>query len=145
MKIFHRKIEYCSVCGNQLKFKYKPEKSWEIPGKLCGDCHTSKMKEFLETQRKLKELEEIKQNHCSICGVHIESNKKKPRWQWNLSADTVLCSECYCKKEEEYRIRVDYCFSCKSKLGLIRYNPKVSWKVNGQLCRRCWDRLNNRL
>jgi len=24
-------------------------------------------------------------------------------------------------------------------MGLIRYNAKGSWKVEGQLCRTCWD------
>ena len=28
---------------------------------------------------------------------------------------------------------------CGNKLGLIRYNPKSSWKIKGQLCRNCWD------
>ena len=25
------------------------------------------------------------------------------------------------------------------KMGLIRYNPKGKWKIEGQLCRKCWD------
>ena len=28
---------------------------------------------------------------------------------------------------------------CGAKLGFFRYNPKTKWKVDGQLCRKCWD------
>jgi len=24
-------------------------------------------------------------------------------------------------------------------MGLIRYNPKPKWNIEGQLCRECWD------
>ncbi|HEX9319270.1 MAG TPA: hypothetical protein VF884_10070 [Nitrososphaeraceae archaeon] len=100
------------------------------------------MKEFLDKQAELKQLEEMKENHCSICGLFIQSKKKRPRWQWNMDADAFLCIECYDKREEEYRIRLDFCVNCNGKLGIIRYNPKVDWKVKGQLCRRCWDNFN---
>jgi hypothetical protein len=25
-------------------------------------------------------------------------------------------------------------------MGLIRYNAKGNWKIEGQLCRNCWDK-----
>jgi len=33
----------------------------------------------------------------------------------------------------------NFCALCGGKMGLIRYNPKGTWKVEGQLCRKCWD------
>jgi hypothetical protein len=24
-------------------------------------------------------------------------------------------------------------------MGFIRYKPKPKWKINGELCRKCWD------
>jgi hypothetical protein len=24
-------------------------------------------------------------------------------------------------------------------MKLFRYNPKPKWKIEGQLCRKCWD------
>jgi hypothetical protein len=140
--IFHKKLEYCSLCRKRLKFKYRPEKSWNIEGNLCGECHTSKVKEFMDNQVKIKELEKIKDNTCSLCNKFIELNKKRARWQWNMESDRVLCNECYDKKEEEYMKRVNFCAGCNRKLGFVRYNPKPAWKVNGQLCRQCWDEYN---
>lgn len=144
MRFFHKKTEYCSICGINLKFKYKPAKTWQIQGNLCGDCHTTKMKEYYDKQAEAKRLEEIKENHCSICGKLNETTKKRPRWQWNMEAETVLCVECFDKREQEYKIRLDFCNNCNGKLGIIRYNPKTNWKVNGQLCRRCWDNFNKK-
>jgi hypothetical protein len=140
--IFSKKLEYCSLCKKQLRFKYKPEKSWNIEGKLCGDCHTIKVKEFIDAQAKVKEIERIKDNTCSLCNKLIESERKHPRWQWNMESDAVLCNNCYLEKEKEYMERLNFCSACKKKLGFVRYNPKPAWKVNGQLCRQCWDRLN---
>lgn len=142
MGIFSKKLEYCSLCKKQLRFKYKPEKSWNIEGKLCGDCHTIKVKEFIDAQAKVKEIERIKDNTCSLCNKLIESDRKHPRWQWNMESDAVLCNNCYLEKEKEYMERLNFCSACKKKLGFVRYNPKPAWKVNGQLCRQCWDRLN---
>jgi hypothetical protein len=142
LEIFSKKLEYCSLCKKPLKFKYKPEKSWNIEGRICGDCHTIKMKESIETQAKAKEIEKIKENTCCLCNKFIESGKKHSRWQWNMDSDAILCNDCYLAKEEEYMERVKFCSSCSKKLGFVRYNPKPAWKVNGQLCRQCWDRLN---
>ena len=86
MGILNKKVEYCSVCRKELKFKYKPNKSWEIEGKLCSDCYTSKMKEYMEKQQELKEQEHIKESYCSLCNIFIESDKKNPKWQWNMES-----------------------------------------------------------
>jgi hypothetical protein len=141
--VFSKKLEHCSLCKKQLKFKYKAEKSWNIEGKLCGDCHTIKLKEFIDAQTKVKEIERIRENTCSLCNKFIESDKKHPRWQWNMESDAVLCNDCYLEKEKEYMETLNFCSNCNKKLGFVRYNPKPAWKVNGQLCRQCWDRLNS--
>ncbi len=142
MGIFRKKIEYCSVCRKELKFKYRPNKSWGIEGKLCSDCHTLKMKEFIENQQELKEQERMKENCCSLCNTFIESDKKKPKWQWNMESDIVLCPDCYNKRQNEYERRINFCASCNKKLGFVRYNPKPKWNIGGQLCKQCWDELN---
>src|SRR6476659_10147648 len=121
MGILNKKVEYCSVCRKELKFKYKPNKSWEIEGKLCSDCYTSKMKEYMEKQQELKEQERIKESYCSLCNIFIESDKKS---------------------QKEYEKRINFCVSCNTKLGFVRYNPKPKWEVEGQLCRQCWDKRN---
>ena len=51
----------------------------------------------------------------------------------------LLCKECFDKKEEGFAKKKNYCSLCGMKMGLIRYNPKGKWKVDGQLCRKCWD------
>jgi len=33
----------------------------------------------------------------------------------------------------------NFCSICGIKIGLIRYNPKPKWKIDGQLCKKCWD------
>jgi len=142
MGILHKKVENCSVCSRELKFKYKPNKSWEIEGNLCSDCYTSKMKEYMEKQQELKEQERIKENYCSLCNIFIESDKKNPKWQWNIESNIVLCPECYDKKQKEYEKMINFCVSCNTKLGFVRYNPKPKWEVEGQLCRQCWDKRN---
>ena len=39
-------------------------------------------------------------NTCSMCGLYIksESEKVKPRWQWNLERGSIVCHTCYEKK-----------------------------------------------
>ena len=41
--------------------------------------------------------------------------------------------------EEEHAAKKNYCSLCGTKMGLFRYNPKPKWKIDGQLCRKCWD------
>ena len=28
---------------------------------------------------------------------------------------------------------------CGAKLSFFRYTPKNHWKIDGKLCRKCWD------
>jgi hypothetical protein len=50
-----------------------------------------------------------------------------------------LCKECFDRKEERFIRKKDYCALCDAKIGIIRYNPKRKWNIDGQLCRKCWD------
>ena len=79
---------------------------------------------------------------CSFCQCEVKANGLQANWKWNLEPNTLLCSECYTKKANEYERRINYCNSCQKKLGFIRYNPKPIWKLSGQMCRRCWDSKN---
>jgi hypothetical protein len=147
MAVFHlwkRKIEFCSVCKTQLKHKYKPSKDWKIQGSLCGDCHTLKTKEFVIKQQEEKERQEKEANRCSICGLDIEidSKKFKPRWQWNMNNESILCNKCYDNKESEFQKERNYCAICNRALKFFRYHPKPKWNIKGQLCKECWDRRN---
>ena len=51
----------------------------------------------------------------------------------------LLCKECFDKKEELFIIKKNFCSLCGAMLDLIRHNPKGKWKIEGQLCRSCWD------
>ena len=133
-----RKVTNCSLCGREVKHKYKPSRNWNIEGILCGDCHIEKTKEFI-----LKEQEPAVET-CALCKAAIEEGgSKKAKWQWNLEAGAVVCASCFDKKDMEFEKRVNYCAACGVKMGIIRYNPKPTWNVDGQLCRNCWD-LKNR-
>ena len=44
----------------------------------------------------------------------------------------LLCKECFDKKEEGHGKKKNYCSLCGAKMGLIRYNPKGKWKIEGQ-------------
>ena len=81
---------------------------------------------------------------CGICKKEIvlETDKNKARWQWNMESEIVLCKNCYEKKESEYDKKLNFCALCNKKMGFIRYNPKPKWKIEGQLCRQCWDKRN---
>jgi len=81
---------------------------------------------------------------CAICGKQMVSKGEgsRPKWQWNMESNIVLCPECYDKKQKEYEKRINFCVSCNTKLGFVRYNPKPKWEVEGQLCRQCWDKRN---
>ena len=35
----------------------------------------------------------------------------------------------------------EFCSQCSVKLGFFRYKPKPDWKMDGQLCRNCWDSI----
>ena len=111
---------------------------------LCSDCHILKTKEYLVKNQLEKEKQEREVNTCCMCGLHIKSEleKVKPRWQWNLERGSILCNNCYEKKEKEFEKQRNYCAICKTNLKFFRYNPKPNWNIPGQLCRNCWDRRN---
>lgn len=111
---------------------------------LCSDCHILKTKEYLVKNQLEKEKQERELNTCSMCSLHIKSEleKVKPRWQWNLERGSILCNNCYEKKEKEFEKERNYCSICKTNLKFFRYNPKPNWNIRGQLCRNCWDRRN---
>ena len=137
-----RKPHTCTLCNRDLNFKYKPEKSWNITGYLCSDCHMKTTKEFFVKQQEEEQLIK-KQNQCFICHNIIDQDKKKKaRWQWGMENDIFLCEKCFNKKERDYQTKIDFCVKCGKKIGFIRYNPKPKWKLDGQLCRKCWDAIN---
>ena len=96
---------------------------------------------FIKQQEEEEQLRKI-QNQCFICHKIIdEQKKKKARWQWGLENDVFLCEKCYSQKEQNYQTKINFCVKCGKKIGLIRYNPKPQWKIDGQLCRKCWDEI----
>ena len=97
-----RKPQLCTLCNRDLKFKYKPEKSWNITGYLCSDCHMKATKEFMIKQKEEEEKNRQKQDTCFICH-HIldQEKKKKARWQWGMENDIFLCEKCYIQKEQD--------------------------------------------
>ena len=132
-----KKVICCTVCGRELRHKYKPSKSWNIEGFLCADCHIEKTKEFT-----LKEQEPVPET-CALCNTEIQDGAaKKAKWQWNLDAGAIVCPSCFDRKDKEFDKRINYCAVCGVKMGIIRYNPKPLWNIDGQICRRCWDIRN---
>jgi len=141
--LLFRKPVFCTLCNKDLKFKYKPDKSWNITGYLCSDCHMKITREFMIKQKEEEEKINKKQNQCFICNDFIDpEKKKKPRWQWAMENDIYLCEKCYNQKELAYQNKINFCVNCGKKIGFIRYNPKPKWKIDGQLCRKCWDTIN---
>jgi hypothetical protein len=59
--------------------------------------------------------------------------------------DGLLCKECFDKKEAGHNTKRNYCSLCNAKIGFIRYNPKPKWKIDGQMCRTCWDEHKARM
>ncbi len=100
-----------------------------------------------KSNNKIREGKESKSdthlNICSYCQEGIEAESKKPNWKWDIEPNATLCNECYKKKSNEYDIRINFCNTCYKKLGFIRYNPKRSWNIQGQMCRNCWDSKNS--
>jgi len=100
-------------------------------------------KDFVIKQKEEEEKINKKQNQCFICNNNIDpEKKKKPRWQWNMDSDIFLCEKCYDQKELAYQTKINFCVHCGKKIGFVRYNPKPQWKIDGQLCRQCWDTIN---
>ena len=139
-----KKPQFCILCNKNLKFKYKPDKSWNIPGFLCSDCHMKTTEEFVIKQKEEEAKIKQRQNQCFICNAIIDGDQKKnPRWQWGFENDVSLCKKCYDKKESDYQTKINFCVKCGKKIGFFRYNPKPKWQIDGQLCRKCWDMMND--
>jgi hypothetical protein len=81
---------------------------------------------------------------CNRCKEKLDTEGKRPHWKWNFDRNLRFCKKCYKIQEVDYEKSVNYCVTCNSKLGFIRYNPKPKWKIKGQLCRKCWDNKNNK-
>lgn len=142
MHLFKKKeILRCRNCDKVLSHKYKPRPEWEVQGFLCSSCHIEMTKEFILRQQEEKIKLKLACDICSLCKkeLPLETDKNKPRWQWNMEHDSILCKGCYEKKALEYEKKLNYCTLCKNRLGFIRYNPKPKWDIEGQLCRKCWD------
>jgi hypothetical protein len=141
LRIFSKKndkeLPRCAVCNKELgRYKYKPNEDWNIEGLLCSNCHIEKTKEFL--------LKEEEQN-CAICDKVIthKEDKNKPKWQWEMESGTLLCKECFEKKDITYNKKMNFCAICNGKLGMFFYHPKPAWHIEGNLCRKCWDKQND--
>jgi hypothetical protein len=145
--------EHCAVCNKELiKFRYKPRNEWDIQGMLCGDCHVIKSMEHSgrtessgsKNRHQTVEDEKEVSLKCGMCDADIDSGSEhlKAKWQWNMDTNLILCKRCYSIKSKEYEKRINYCAVCGNKMSFFRYNPKPKWKIEGQLCRRCWDNSN---
>ena len=120
---------FCIICGKIASHMHKPKKEWNLEGKLCGDCHVDKTKEYYEGKAR---------QPCVTCGTSYKiTDLWEPRWQWDMEG--LLCKACFDKKESSHDKKKNFCVLCGAKMGIIRYNPKPKWKVNGNLCRKCWD------
>jgi hypothetical protein len=129
---------HCAVCGKELgRYKYKPKEEWNMEGLLCADCHIEKTKEFM--------LRPDEEDKCAVCGKEIteQQDRNKPRWQWEMESDTLVCKACYQKKDTSYNKKMNFCTICNGKLGMFFYHPKPDWHMEGNLCRKCWDRQND--
>lgn len=106
---------------------------------LCGLCHLEKTKEFTIEQKEIPDI-------CAICKKELgdHQDRYKPRWQWEMESGTLLCKSCYQKKDADYNKKLNFCAICNCKLGMFHYHPKPAWQIDGNLCRKCWDRQNNK-
>ena len=143
MHLFRKKETLrCSNCDKVLSHKYKPRPEWEVRGFLCSTCHIEMTKEFILRQQEEKSRLKQALDICSVCKkeLSLETDKNKPRWQWNMEHGSILCKSCYERKALDYEKKLNYCTLCNSRMGFIRYNPKPKWNIDGQLCRKCWDK-----
>lgn len=121
-----------------------------MQGLLCSDCHIEKTRDFVlraeeEKKQELKQKEK-EDRTCDRCNnmIALDTDKKKPEWKWNMDNVKVLCPQCYEKTEADFNKKLNFCAVCDIKMGFIRYNPKPKWRIDGQLCRRCWDEQNSK-
>lgn len=137
--VFGRKgQESCAVCGKELgRHRYRPAKEWNMSGVLCADCHIDKTKAFMVAQQAVEDAPE----KCAVCHKELvnANDMNKPKWQWEMESGLLLCKSCYQKKDADYNRKTNFCAVCNSKLGRFFYHPKPAWKIDGNLCRRCWD------
>jgi hypothetical protein len=146
LQFFRKKVTHrCVRCDKELIHKYKAQAEWNIQGFLCSTCHIEITKEFITRQQEEKSKKELSLHMCAVCKKELilESDRYRPRWQWNLERGTTLCKGCYEIKSTDYERKLNYCVICESRLGFVRYNPKPKWNIQGQLCRNCWDRENH--
>ena len=143
-RIFGKKdAAVCAICGKDLgRHRYRPAKEWNISGLLCSDCHVDKTKEAMMRQQ----AEEVAPDKCAICGKDIisDEDRNKAKWQWEMESGSLLCRACFAKKDGEHEKRTNFCAVCNGKLGIIYYHPKSAWKIEGNLCKKCWDNRNRR-
>jgi hypothetical protein len=96
-------------------------------------------KEFMEKQSSQQDAPD----KCVVCRKEIsDQDSNKPKWQWEMESGSLLCKPCYEKKDGDYYKKMNFCVSCNIRLGRFFYHPKPAWKVEGNLCRRCWDERN---
>ena len=145
MLLFRKKeILRCSNCDKVLSHTYKPRPEWNIQGVFCSSCHMEMTKEFILKQQEEKDKLAQAPDICSLCKKELvlETDKNKPRWQWNMERESMLCKSCFEKQVLDHEKRLNYCSLCSARLAFIRYNPKPKWNIEGQLCRKCWDKQN---
>ncbi len=140
--IFRKDAAHCTVCNRELpRHRYRPAKEWNIQGWLCADCHLDKTKDFMLSQQQTSEAPAS----CAICGKVLASeDMNKPKWQWGLDSDRLVCKTCYQGRDAEHNKRMNFCALCNGRLGMFFYHPKPEWKIDGNLCRKCWDGRNRR-
>lgn len=80
---------------------------------------------------------------CDLCGKEVDpGDANEPHRGLNLKGK--ICKECFEDQQKEVQKKFNHCTVCGKKLGFFRYNPKSTWKIDGQLCRKCWDAENMR-
>jgi uncharacterized CHY-type Zn-finger protein len=140
--IFGKKEDvFCAVCSKQLgRHRYRPAKEWDVSGLLCSDCHIDKGREFIEKQN----AEQNAPDRCANCQkeITLDEDRNKPKWQWDMDSGLLVCKVCYQKRDVDHNKKINFCSSCNAKLGMFFYHPKPAWKLEGNLCRRCWDERN---
>ena len=77
MDLFKRKTKPCIICGKIASHMHKPKKEWNLEGKLCGDCHVDKTKEYYEGKAR---------QPCGTCGT---SYKITDLWDRGFNKDAI--------------------------------------------------------